>query len=120
MRIIAFLILMLAIPTLSQAGVNPDKLGMCYLIDDSRGAIMDKDACIISTGTGVGGSYTDIRFNRDNYEFEMFEWTDGSYLRDATMFSVITSEERMHLPDENNILLCFPHKPFDICYRTIH
>lgn len=78
---------------ISHARPNPDKIGICYLFQDDT--LKDKGVCIVSTGGGAGGTYTNLDFNKKEYLFE-FETYDAenelTYLRDSDFYHKITPE----------------------------
>lgn len=116
--IIGLFLFFLAI--ISHARPNPDKIGICYLFQDDT--LKDRGVCIISTGSGAGGEYINLDFNKKDYLFE-FQTSDLedklTYLRDSRFYHKITPELMSSYEyEDEDILLCYKDKPFDICYQV--
>ena len=116
----------LSIPVLSQAHSSPDEVAVCYSF--SGNTLKKTQSCIVSSGGGAGGMYTNIAVGGKKYSMEgpcdnngncKFYWNDKpitSYTRDGTFHHKLTQKE---ISTANHLLYCYKTKngSLDICHN---
>lgn len=115
-----------ALPMFAQAHSSPDEVGVCYKFSGDK--VKDTQSCIISSGGGAGGMYTNIKMNNRSYPFEGMCGMNSkcdynlngksitSYIRDGIFHKRISQEEAS---TAEHLLYCFKNKngSIDICHN---
>lgn len=103
----------------------PDEVAVCYQFKGDK--LIDTGVCIVSSGGGAGGFYTNIKWNNKEYLIETDTMQNDNpktylngkkvkeYYRSATFLDKTTLKHANEF--DQKILYCYKTKRLNICHN---
>ena len=127
MRKILIIAVLFCFFSVAKARPLSEEVTICLTFNGNT--VVSKGSCVVGSGYGAGGSYTNIEFNKKKYLIEEYHNPDGSedsvfgkfksafFYRDLYLNPV----EYESIKDEEIIYLCYrqvgSRNRFNICYK---
>lgn len=120
-RLLKYLAILLACITLpfmsANAAAYMDRVEVCYEFDEEDDLI-DRDICILSTSSGAGVVAYTILYKGEKHSFfyDRIKEEEDTYYRNLFLDVIRDDEKEDFFRVNTQYLVCFPKKPYDICY----